>query len=376
MSQKHTISGRRPALIWLSILMVLILLVAVLIIVLFIYPNYQRQQQVEQHYQAGVAFQDVGDWDKAVEAFENVVAIDATYKDARTRLAEVKSKQQEALAQAQAKAAQATATAQARAEATATAATVEARIAQATSVAATAIAQAKATAQAKEAKATATAEALAQLEEHYQKGLGYMNMGRWEEAKAELEQVFEVDPNYRDVQIKLVELEAKIAELTPTPVPVPTNVALGKPVMLSTNRADDPASGQGEWPEDITDGSLEYITASHHQEDGCIGFVNQHYDQLMVITISIDLEERYRITRIRYNQGNVGYADTWNADVMESPFGTIVTKSGKMYMGAWTEQTGDLVASNVTIGFKKTRTSTRTDWLFIGEIEVYGVPVR
>jgi len=233
MSQQHTISGRRPALIWLSILIVLILLVAVLIIVLFIYPNYQRQQQVEQHYQAGVAFQDVGDWDKAVEAFERVVAIDATYKDTRTRLAEVKSKQQEVLATMQAKASQATATAQAQAAATAAAATVEAKIAQVTSVAATATAQARATAQAQEAKATATAEALAQLEAHYQKGLGYINIGRWEEARAELEQVFEMDPKYRDVQTRLSEISdqlARIRTLTPavtsTNTPVPSTYAV------------------------------------------------------------------------------------------------------------------------------------------------------
>lgn len=96
MSQQHTISGRRSVLIWLSVLIVLVVAALLAVTVLFIYPNYQRQQQMEQHYQAGVAFQDVGDWDKAVEAFERVIAIDATYKDARTRLAEVKAKQKEA----------------------------------------------------------------------------------------------------------------------------------------------------------------------------------------------------------------------------------------------------------------------------------------
>ena len=229
MSQRHIISGRRSALIWLSIAIGLALVIALVVIVLFIYPEYRRQRQVEQHYQAGVAFQDVGDWDKAMEAFEKVVAIDATYGDARSRLAEVKAKQQEALAMAQAKATQATATAQARAEATAAAATVEAKIAQATSVAATATAQARATAQAQQARATATAEALKQLEVHYQKGMGYMNLSRWEEAKAELEQVFEMDPNYKEVQAKLVEVQAEIAKLTPTVTSMPMATPTRKP---------------------------------------------------------------------------------------------------------------------------------------------------
>ena len=47
MSQKHTISGRRPALIWLSVLIVLVVATVLMVTVLFIYPNYQRQQQVE-----------------------------------------------------------------------------------------------------------------------------------------------------------------------------------------------------------------------------------------------------------------------------------------------------------------------------------------
>ena len=222
MSQKRTISGRRSALIWLSALIVLVVAAVLAVIVLFIYPNYQHQQQVEQHYQAGVAFQNVGNWEAAEAKFKQVISIDANYKDIQTRLAEVKAKQQEQIATAQAKAAQATTTAQARAEATATAATVEARIAQATSVAATATAQAKATVQAQEAKATATADALAELEAIYQKCVGAINLGRWAEAKATCDQVCTVDPNYKDVQAKLAEIETKLAglrALTPTPMP-------------------------------------------------------------------------------------------------------------------------------------------------------------
>jgi tetratricopeptide (TPR) repeat protein len=69
---------------------------------------------------------------------------------------------------------------------------------------------------------TATAAA---LEAHYQKGLGYMNIGRWQEARAELEQVFAVNPNYNDVQAKLKEAEAKLTQLSPTIIPTRRVVA-------------------------------------------------------------------------------------------------------------------------------------------------------
>jgi tetratricopeptide (TPR) repeat protein len=200
MSQQRTISGRRPVLVWFSILIVLILLVAVLIIILFIYPNYQRQQQMEQHYQAGIAFQNVEDWDKALAEFEQAIRIDGTYKDVQTRLAEVKAKQQEVLATAQAKAAQATATAEARAKTIAT---------------------------------TATAEALAQLEATYQKCLGAISLGRWAEAQTACDQVFAVDPNYKDVQTKLAEIEAKLAVLS-APTSTPTHTPSLTPTVTPT----------------------------------------------------------------------------------------------------------------------------------------------
>ena len=63
-----------------------------------------------------------------------------------------------------------------------------------------------------EAALNATAEA---LQAHYQKGLGYINLGRWQEAKRELEQVFEADPNYQEVQAKLKEVEDQLKALQP-----------------------------------------------------------------------------------------------------------------------------------------------------------------
>ena len=153
------------------------------------------------------------------------------------------------------------------------------------------------------------------------------------------------------------------------------NIAFEKPVTISTNGADDGNIGQGEWPADITDGDLSYKPASLQQEDGVIGFVNNNYNQLMEVTVKIDLEGSFQISKIRYNQGNVENAETWNADLMESPFGTVPTQPGSNNLGAWTEQTGNVTASEVTITFKKTRISNATDWLFIGEIEIYGNPV-
>ncbi len=150
------------------------------------------------------------------------------------------------------------------------------------------------------------------------------------------------------------------------------NIALGKTVTIQTNGADDKNDGQGEWPEDITDGSLNYKSASTHQEDGVIGFVNNDYNQLMEITITIHLKSLYEINSIRYNQGNVQYGDSWNADSMVTTFGSTTTQAGGSYNGAWTDQIGDITDSIVTIIFYKTRTSYYTDWLFIGEIEIYG----
>jgi hypothetical protein len=73
---------------------------------------------------------------------------------------------------------------------------------------------------------TMTAESLEFL---YQKGLGYINIQRWQEARITLERIFEVDPNYKDVQAKLIEIDKQIANsnstsppslsLTPTPSP-------------------------------------------------------------------------------------------------------------------------------------------------------------
>lgn len=151
-----------------------------------------------------------------------------------------------------------------------------------------------------------------------------------------------------------------------------SNVALGKPVSITTNGTEDSLSYAGNSPSDATDGSLEYRPASEGIDDGCVGWANEDYNETITITITIDLEGTYNITKIRYNPGNCERAETWNADIMESPFGRTTTNPGSPYRGTWTEQTGNITTSKVTIKLEKTRRSHATDWLFIGEIEVLG----
>ncbi len=170
--------------------------------------------------------------------------------------------------------------------------------------------------------------------------------------------------------------------LPPSPTPLPTNIALNKPVVITLSDGWDNTNGVGDSPDDVTDGSIEYIGASQGREDGCVGYVNNDYGQTSNAVITIDLEGLYVITKIRYNMGNVQKANTWGADKMITPFGESTVTPGISYTGsiygagAWTEITGNIIASEVTITFEKTRTSRITDWLFIGEIEIYGIPAN
>ena len=226
MAQRHTVSGRRSVLAWLAIVLVLVLAIALAAFVLVIGPQQQlrqqvqataeaRQAEVERLYQAGMAFQDAGDCDKAAESLTQVISMEPGYKDAQSRLAEARACQQAAEATATT---QAIAMAQATVEAQATA-TADARaLTQAAAATATAAAEASA--------ARATAEAAAAIEAAYQRGLGYYNLERWAEAKAAFEEVFNADPTYKDVQAKLAEVGAKLVaakKLTPTAAPVPTS---------------------------------------------------------------------------------------------------------------------------------------------------------
>ena len=209
MSQRTKVVGARTPVIWLLIAISLIVIAALAVGGLVIYPQMQKQQAeqtraagAEQHYQAGLAFQNVSDWIAAEGEYKQVIVLDAAYKDAQSRLTEVK----------------------ARLAGSAATATAVAQVAAA-------------------AGPTATAAA---LEAHYQKGLGYVNIGRWQEAKAELEQVFAIDPNYKDVQGKLREIEGVIVNLIPTAKPAPVLTPTSSPEGISlsdfwqVNPADPP----------------------------------------------------------------------------------------------------------------------------------------
>jgi Tfp pilus assembly protein PilF len=132
MSQRTKVTGTRSCVLWLLALIAAVLVVGIAAGVLFVLPQVQEEQAMEQHYQAGVAFQNMGDWAAAEEEYKQVIALDANYKDVQARLAEVKAKVAEnaatatAVAVTQAEQAQADAQATAAAAPTATAEALEA----------------------------------------------------------------------------------------------------------------------------------------------------------------------------------------------------------------------------------------------------------
>ena len=171
MSQRTKVVGTRSFIVWLLIIIAVVMVAALAVGGLVVYPRLQEQRaeqarlaQAEQHYQAGVAFQNVSDWEAAEAEFKQVIALDASYKDVQARLVEVKT-----------------------------------RLA--------------------ESRATATATA---VETHYQKALAHINLEQWIEAQMELQAVFETDPNYKDVQAQLAVVNAEISKLTPTATPSPS----------------------------------------------------------------------------------------------------------------------------------------------------------
>jgi Tfp pilus assembly protein PilF len=356
MSQRTKVVGARTPVIWLLIAISLIVIAALAVGGLVIYPQMQKQQaeqargaEAEQHYQAGLAFQNVSDWTAAEGEYKQVIILDASHKDTQSRLAEVKAHLAGSTATATAVAIAQAGQAQAQLQATAIAA-------QATTA----------------AGPTATA---AVLEVHYQKGLGYMNMSQWAEAKTELDLVFAADPNYKEVQAKLIEVRNKLSELalltptvtptktpippTPTPVPPPSNIALRKPVTVQVKNNER------------QEGDIHNVNDG--DRDTTSRWANNDYDEEMPVEVTIDLLGTFDISRIRYIVGSAMRDTTWTADLMETPFGVIPPIPGN---SAWTVQTGHLTASKVILVFKKTRTAWERDWLVIGEIEIYGVPAQ
>lgn len=236
MSKRMSVSGTRPAILWSIMFIAGTLVVGLIVGVLILYPNYQRQQAVEQHYQAGVVFQSMGDWQAAQAEFKQVITLEATYEDTQERLVGVSEKIAERDATATAVALSLSEQKQLETQVTATAiAMALSQQAQTEAQTATVVAMALSQQKQTEAQATiiaapaATTEA---LEAQYQKGLGYMNLARWEEAKLELELVFAVDPNYKEVQAKLAQIGVEVTKLVPTATSTP--VATATPVATVT----------------------------------------------------------------------------------------------------------------------------------------------
>ena len=258
MSQRTKVVGTRALVVWLLIIIAVVVVAALAVGGLVVYPRFQEQRaeqarlaEVERHYQAAVAFQDVGDWVAAEAEYKQVVTFDADYKDAKTRLAEVKARLAEN---------EATATAVAIAQAEQARADAQA----------TATAQAQATATTKASAIAATAEV---LEAQYQRGLGYINREKWAEAKAELEQVFVADPNYKEAQAMRAEVEAKLEELsipTATLTPTPTDTPLpGTP----TPKAVSPTFTPTPYPEGAGP-TGDWAVRSYNTDDLGVIFVN------------------------------------------------------------------------------------------------------
>ena len=207
MAQRKSVRGSRSSVLWLPIILVLVLAIALAAVVFVIGPERQlavqatataqaHASEVQRAYDAGVAFATAGDWEKAAEEFARVVSLDPGYKDAAARLAEARGN------------------------------------VEAAKVAATA----QAVAMAERIAATATAETALIIEQMYQRGLAYSNLERWEQAKMEFERVIAGDPNYKDVQAKLAEVETKLAEiraLPPTATPLPLETPTPTPSMTS-----------------------------------------------------------------------------------------------------------------------------------------------
>lgn len=109
-------------------------------------------------------------------------------------------------------------------------------------VAATATTAAEAEAARSRADATATAQAAPvatkqALEAHYLRGIGYINLKQWAQAKGELELVFEVDPNYKDVQAQLALIGERLASQQSTSTPTPLLMMPTPQVIVAANLA-------------------------------------------------------------------------------------------------------------------------------------------
>jgi hypothetical protein len=148
-------------------------------------------------------------------------------------------------------------------------------------------------------------------------------------------------------------------------------ISAGKPVTVTTNGVWEAG---GFSAADITDDSLLCDNLSNTSADGTIGWQNNDYGELGVVNVTIGLGGIYSISSISYNQGNCMRANTWVADSITTPLGAFTPLPGTDTIGAWTTQTttSPIIASTVVLQLNKTRTSWETDWMSIGEIQVWG----
>lgn len=152
-----------------------------------------------------------------------------------------------------------------------------------------------------------------------------------------------------------------------------TNLAAGKPVTITVTGNDASLPYEGESSADVTDGSRSYIAPELRQEDGCIGWRNSEPGRTMTVTVRIDLLATCDVKTIRCGTGDTAHADTWAADTMTTSFGSTPVTAGAPSAGAWTTHYGSATGvTSVTVTLKKTNSGTNRDWMFIGEIEVYG----
>lgn len=227
---KQTIVGGNPLTIWLLIILGLIAVGITSYFFAVVGPRQQLAAQstataqaalaeTERFYAAGVALQQAGDWTAAAESYRQVVSRDAGYKDAAQRLAEVLGRMEGEKAAATAAVVAFAATTQAGEAATAT------HVAEST---ATAQAAAQAT---QTAAPSATAQALENL---YQRAIGLIGLNRWTEAEELLNEIFDTDPGFKDVQIQLATVNAQLMPIsTPTatwaPIPTFTTTPISTP---------------------------------------------------------------------------------------------------------------------------------------------------
>lgn len=153
------------------------------------------------------------------------------------------------------------------------------------------------------------------------------------------------------------------------------NVALGKPVTVMVTGNDAAAVGEGESAADVTDGSRAYLPVHTRQEDGCVGWHNGTRGGRITVSVRIDLQAIHNISSMRYHTGDTSRADAWAADTVTTPLGTTSANTGRPGTGAWTTHCGSMTASEVSVTLTKTNSGLDRNWLFIGEIEVYGTPV-